>query len=165
MELKGYFFGNGLYLSAIQQGIQAKHCGDEMTVKYLQPAKKPTSESLILYDYLAVYKTVILLNAGTSGELHEINKHFLSSQNPYPFANFCESEEALGGAMTCVGIVLPEKIFMASEKVRKGVITAEMIEFSGAVQYMDDNGNAINNPVSKWDYDTIMMLNKYPLSR
>ena len=114
--MRAYLFGN-LYLSSIQQGIQALHCTTEMFLKYLPH----TEEAGPLYDWALNYKTTILLNGGNSTELYSIRYHFEQEENPYPFAMFEESVDALSGAVTCVGIILPEKIYTAAEEIRNDI--------------------------------------------
>ena len=41
------------------------------------------------------------------------------NDNPYPYTSFYEDEDSLGGVMTGIGIVLPERIYDAAEQVRK----------------------------------------------
>lgn len=167
MELRGYFFGN-MYLSAIQQGIQAKHCGDEMTVKYLDPNEHIDPAGHMLFEYLRDYKTVILLNAGYSDELHDINKFFGSPQNPYPYASFSESKEALDGAMTCAGIILPAKIFTAAEMIRLKALDPNDIRHQGDVCIWTDSSKASLTdplPVNLFEFELINRLNNYGLAR
>jgi hypothetical protein len=56
------------------------------------------------------HKTVIVLNGGFSSNLLKLEQE-LGLNHPYPFASFCEGMDELNGAMTVVGIVLPEKVY------------------------------------------------------
>lgn len=168
MNLRGYVFGN-MYLSTIQQGIQGEHVLGEMVVKYLNPHVIATSgvtkQGITLYDYLDKHKTTIHLNAGYSSELRLLIDHFESSQNPYPWSYFCESEEALDGALTGVGIVLPESIYYVAELMRKDVITAAEIIHNGEITYVDSVGDNVRQTITKWEYETMLLINKYGLAR
>lgn len=123
--MRAYFFGN-MYLSSIQQGIQAQHCTGELIVKYKPELLVPTGYLLdnaeqyeMLCDYLENHKTSILLNGGYSENLHQLVESFSNTENPYPWAAFHESDEALDGALTCVGIILPEAIYETAAFVRQ----------------------------------------------
>ena len=102
--MRAYFFGN-MYLSSIQQGIQAGHVIGEMSVKY---GANPDS---MFSEWAKDHKTMILLNSGMSSNLSDIVKHLSKSDNPFNWAPFFESREALDGALTSVGIILPEEIY------------------------------------------------------
>lgn len=123
--MRAYFFGN-MYLSSIQQGIQAAHVTAELFMK-------PHSEdgNIYLLDWANNHKTMILLNAGYSEEIRRLIEFFDTADNPYPWASFNEGDDALDGALTCVGIVLPEKIYKLSAYLRQAPIvgTAEWEEF------------------------------------
>jgi peptidyl-tRNA hydrolase len=113
-----YFLGN-MYISQIQHGIQAAHVIAEMFTKY-----KNTSsiESEILDDWARKYKTIIVLNGGYQSELESalIKIQNSSVLRKLPYAYFREEQTALNGALTCVGIVLPEIFYQVdSEKINE----------------------------------------------
>lgn len=109
IQHRAYFFGN-MYLSSIQQGIQAQHCTAELFVKYPTIETRSTPADR-LHLWAKDDKVTIVLNGGYSDMLAELLQFFESPDNPYPFASFHESEEALNGALTCVGVVLPNKVY------------------------------------------------------
>lgn len=174
--MRAYFFGN-MYLSSIQQGIQAKHCGDEMVVKYA-PVLDINSGDWVstdidkyqqLHTYLDEHKTVICLNAGYSETLHNIFVQLRSAQdNPYPFAKFHESEEALDGALTCVGIVIPDAIYDTAAEVRAtrrdSIGRNRIDEFNNYGDWTADNGMA-SYSFTKFQVWLINELNKYGLAK
>jgi len=102
-----------MYLQGIHAGIQSQHCTAEMFVKY---AECLDGEDNLLYDWAENHKTTIVLNGGYASALYELSV-FLDDddENPYPWAYFKESEEALDGCITNVGIILPDKIFNYSQ--------------------------------------------------
>ena len=112
--MRAYFFGN-YYLSSIQQGIQAAHCLAEMFVLYTsgQTAHR-------LHTWAQEHKTMILLNGGNDAELREKYNtlQFLCSELQYPCAIFTEDVDSLNCACTCVGFVVPEKIYKYNEYER-----------------------------------------------
>ena len=116
--MRAYFFGN-MYLSSIQQGIQAQHCTAELFVKY--QAGHPEKLHDTLYQWARLHKTSILLNGGGSVELQNLVDILNTNMNPYPWATFRESSEALNSVRTCVGIILPERVYAAAEAKRRAL--------------------------------------------
>ena len=120
-----YTFCN-MYLSSIQQGIQTAHIVSELWVKY--GAADTSPELTHLYGWAKHHKTIIVLNAGYSSEIYSLAEDFFRMrENPYPWAFFHEDPMAIGsmeentsGALTAVGIVIPEKIYELYAAMRKG---------------------------------------------
>ena len=156
--MRAYFFGN-MYLSSIQQGIQAAHVTHELFLKYdnIAAGSFATTE---LYDWAKLHKTMILLNGGYSENLRELIAMFDTRENPYPWAHFNEGEDSLDGALTCVGIILPEKIYVTADALRKGNIGAEQLPIRGCWSPEDD----VSWEISKWEYNLCKELNKYGLA-
>ena len=114
--MRAYFFGN-MYLSSIQQGIQAAHATHELFIKYNQPGRAQA----YLLDWATDHKTMILLNGGYAATIQELVDFFGEQDGPYglyPFAPFYEEEASLNGALTTVGIILPEKIYLVAAAIR-----------------------------------------------
>jgi hypothetical protein len=130
-----------MYLSSIQQGIQAGHVISEMFNKYgpdlpamaLDVSFTVTEQFTRLNEWSRNHKTMILLNGGYGENLHELEGFFegtldqpgvtglgeYDGYNPYPFAAFCESDEALDGAFTSFGCILPPKIYDGARLMQK----------------------------------------------
>lgn len=123
--MRAYFFGN-MYLSSIQQGIQAAHATSEMFVKYGDPARphdaRGQQASAILNTWARDHKTMVLLNAGYGEEIHRLVDFFSSGANPFPWAQFYEGKDSLDGAITTVGIILPEEIYNAAKAFREAPV-------------------------------------------
>lgn len=103
-----------MYMMGIQAGIQAAHCVQEINnnvAKYNSKEENP--DGFRLFREWAVWdKTLILLNGGGQDELMRTHDLFIeNAKYRYPYAIFRESQEALGSAVTAVGIVLPEYIY------------------------------------------------------
>ena len=111
-ELRAYFFNN-MYLQGIHAGIQTQHCTAEMFIKY--PYDTCTPDEYDLYDWANNHKTTIILNGGYASNLERISSQLSSSDNPYPWAYFQESEDALNNCITSVGIILPKRVFEGSK--------------------------------------------------
>lgn len=123
-----YTFTN-MYLSPIQQGIQSAHVTHDLFVKYRKHLEYEKNE--ILFDWAENHKTMIVLNGGYSSTIAALGNLFFDSKNPYPFAAFHESEDALCGALTCVGIVLPASIYETAALIRKDPTLIEYITNDG----------------------------------
>lgn len=162
--MRAYYFGN-MYLSSIQQGIQAAHVTHELFLKHTVHSKF-TSDNIgekqrdTLYDWARNHKTMILLNGGYSDNLRELMIRFSSPENPYPWTFFNEGEDSLDGALTCVGIILPEKIYEAAKALRDGNISAEQIPVQEA--WSPEDG--ITWTYTKWEYELCLELNKYGMA-
>ena len=128
---RAYFFNN-MYLSSIQQGIQAAHAVTEMAMKYYPDLNGETDEAdEMFYDWATTHKTMILLNGGYAENLHDLY-NFIQTGNanapietidngacPFPYAKFHESDAAMDGMLTSVGIVLPAKIYEGVQAMHK----------------------------------------------
>ena len=118
--MRCYHFGN-MYMSSIQQGIQAAHCQMELFMKY----QDDTDQQNMLYDWGGNHKTMICLNAGYHERLRAIADFMEDAENPYPWSTFHESQEAMGGMLTNVAIVLPEEIYEGAKELRKTEVYPE----------------------------------------
>jgi hypothetical protein len=120
--MRAYFFGN-MYLSSIQQGIQAAHATHELFTKWNQPSLARSN----LLEWAENHKTMILLNGGYAATIQEL-VDFLAEQGDhsvtYPYAPFYEEEASLNGALTTVGVILPEKIYLTAAAIRNERFTS-----------------------------------------
>lgn len=101
--MRFYSVGN-MYLSSIQQGIQAAHCLGEMILEH--------TGNKIFEDWLSLHKTLICVNGGNNkslGDFYDLVRY----QKQFPVARFHEDEASMGGMLTCVGIVVPKEIYTA----------------------------------------------------
>lgn len=158
MEFRAYFFGN-MYISSIQQGIQAGHSIANMFVKY-DPI---TLRGDILYEWAKNHQTMILLNAGYGSEINDLVEMFSSADNRYPWASFNESQEALNGAITTVGIILPEKIFIGAKQIREGLVSPQDMMAAKTVSW--DSPEQKSYKINTWEYEMLLRLNNYGLAK
>ena len=110
-----YTFVNGLYMRPIQFGIQSAHLVGDMFVKYRANGEGKLGQ---LYDWAENHKTMVILSAVNTAGLHGAFAFLDNADNPYPYAKFHEDAQSLDGAITCVGVVVPEKIYTASSDLR-----------------------------------------------
>ena len=172
--MRAYYFGN-FYLSSIQQGIQADHCSGEMVVKYAPYLHPETDEWACpdynkyeqMRDYLENHKTDVLLNGGDCDTLREIHAGFNHMDNPYPHAKFHESVGALNGALTCVGIILPEEVYEIAAEVRRSFGPQGRSNVDNFNDYgeWDAEYDGKLHTFDKWHVWLINEINKYPLAK
>jgi hypothetical protein len=171
--MRAYFFGN-MYLSSIAQGIQSGHCISEIFIKYQQI---PSLKIHQVNDWAINHKTTILLNGGYHESIVELTEFFADNDNNHPWAPFFESEEALGGIQTTVGIILPEYIYQTAKNVRDnhndwtGIIdSSDKQKSTFTVHKNIPNVNGLSYPaahwiISKWELQLIDRLNTYGLAK
>ena len=152
--MRAYFFGNQ-YISSIQQGIQAGHVLSELFIKYNHYGYAGTSDCTMLYDWATDHKTMILLNGGYSETLRELYAFLSSEENPYPYANFHEGQDALDGALTSVGIILPEKIYGIDPK-----LVPDSVYFATHFFFPYNS-----EEYSQWETELIQRLSQFSLAR
>lgn len=160
METRAYFFGN-MYLSSIQQGIQAGHAIAELFVHY-RPGD--CEEADLLYHWAENDKTMILLNAGYSEELHDLVQFFGDSECNLPSRGFHESPEALDGILTTVAVIIPKYIYEASRQLREREVELHLMRDYGYVVY-DERGKSVKHDLTKWEFDLAIRLTQYGLAR
>lgn len=114
---------NNFYLSGIHAGIQTAHAQHELAMKYVHPLDcSDNTEAADSYVNWAVnHKTIIVLNAGMQSALIEWEEFLQSGDHPYAWASFREAEDALNGALTNIGLVLPAKMYSMSRDILKAV--------------------------------------------
>lgn len=177
MELRAYYFGN-MYLSSIQQGIQAAHVTADMFVGY-QPfntdeeCDAPSEQFQLLTSWAKYHKTMILLNAGYASELESLVDFFTYGGHKFPWAYFRESQDAMQQCITCVGVILPEYIWEGARQLREGPKVSALVSMreNGYVEWEDKSQlvnlkpQLVKTDLSKWEFDLIVRLNNYGLAR
>jgi len=162
--MRAYFFGN-MYLSSIQQGIQAAHATAEIYNKYFpEPAHTgeycfhATEQSTMLADWAQNHKTMILLNAGYGETIHELVKFFGSRSNSFPWAPFYEGKDSLDGAITTVGIILPERIYGMASLVR------DCNSPDATIDHLMHYGQWDEWSFNKWEVQLIERMNRFGMA-
>jgi len=163
-----YTFTN-MYLSDIQRGIQTAHIVSNLYSKYYTHDDGTMIEQLD--DWASLHKTIIVLNGGYSQHIQALHL-LMSEQSEYPFAQFRESDEALDGALTAVGIVIPERIYDTARQLREmnGAERAYLAKFRSPTKLVTDPDNPDAEPrqiewsLSEWDFDFCMKLNTFNLA-
>ena len=161
--MRAYFFANS-WLSGIQKSLQAAHVVAEMaTMATLNPTIKPegTENKAVsaFWEWANSHKTILILDGGASQDLISIKEMFAAgercwSQPPHGnlWAHFCEDEESLNGAMTCVGIILPERIYETAKIVREEARDKAYVQ------------NVLRE-FTEWEIELIKLINSRPLAR
>ena len=124
-----------MYISGLMAGLQSAHTQHELAIKYLASTPYRNlagDESMNEYgarlddfhdakasyiDWANNHKTLILLNGGMMSHLLEIEAFLAENKHILAWASFREEEDALNGALTNVGLVLPEYMYAFSRQV------------------------------------------------
>lgn len=103
-----YSFTN-MYTAGIHAGIQTAHLVHEMA--YYDGYTKGQSE--VLRSWAKHHKTIIVLQAGYHQNILNIYKQLspIAYATSLPVGYFRESVEALAGAWTATGIVVPKEVY------------------------------------------------------
>lgn len=126
--MRYYAMGNS-YMSSIQQGIQAFHCVVDMGLMW--------SNDEMYRTWAKNHKTVICLNGGNNAKLISTWTLISSNDNPgYPVAKFREDDVSMGGMLTSIGIILPEKIYNANLEEPDGTLTPWEFEVATLLRRM-----------------------------
>jgi len=142
--MRAYFFVNS-WLSGIQKGLQTAHCVAEMA----DDAETPNARTNLYREWAKVHKTIIVLEGGPHAGLVELVE-FFGRQFNLPWASFSEDEESLNGAMTCVGIIVPEDLYERAKMVREGDLNIDQEE--------------LRDPKDIWEAEFIDILNSCSLA-
>jgi len=132
-----------MYLAGVQAGVQTNHVQEKLAIKYADQKEDDYTRETYA-EWAMNYKTIIRLDGGMHSNLVELKSLLESPDNCYPWSYFNESEEALAGAMTNVGIILPFYIyglkdyilgFLSSESkdVIDGNAPASVIKFNDMI--------------------------------
>ena len=144
-EYRLYSFVN-YYLSQIQQGIQTAHIVSELMSEASTSVKSISSNPLVqeiefdkadimVHEWADSHKTIIVCNGGNRDGLVEVVALFNDNENRFPWTTFHEDEQSLSGALTAVGIVLPEEIYDAKPAEEEGCWVCESEYRHGQVFY------------------------------
>lgn len=138
--MRCYHFQN-MYLSGIHAGIQTAHTQHELAMRYRPGHSSP--ELIKKYtNWAQNYKTIVVLNGGMANKLSDLELFLESPENTYPWASFHESEEALNGCITNIGIVLPESFYNYHQFV--GRLVDKLVSFDSG-EYLVDGITLIIN--------------------
>jgi hypothetical protein len=155
--MRAYYFVNW-YLSSIQQSVQALHATSEMFVKYGPfEGRKHSMQYKMLIEWAKSHKTVILLNGGHNEDILNLYNFLYTKGHSYPWSEFYESEESLGGIMTAIGIILPERIYGTSEILRDVSLTADALNLPNTID--------VPRNLSPFELELIDRINQCSLAR
>lgn len=163
--MRYYGFSN-YYLSQIQIGIQNLHCVVEIQQHY----KLRSCTGILQYDEWAEnHKTVVLLNGGNQESLIDLYNFLHDPNNPYPYSYFREDEQSLNLCLTCVGIILPEKIyegaaFLRDRNVVSLALSDEEPDAGDWILINKKTDEEFGQSFSSWEVDLMDRLNGYRLA-
>jgi hypothetical protein len=122
MNYRLYSIAN-MYTSGIHAGIQTAHLVHEMFSHYSKTYKLPAYSKLQIWSEYD--KTIIVLNGGYQSNLERLYYgpiRKLSEKYNLPKGRFNEGVDSLNGALTVVGLIVPEYLYSGSfefEEIKK----------------------------------------------
>jgi hypothetical protein len=163
--MRYYGFSN-YYLSQMAIGIQNAHCVVDIINEYYIQSN---SQSKIVSEWSRNHKTMILLNGGNQQALFDLYAMFDHPLNPYPFGYFKEDEQSLNNALTCVGIILPEKIYEGAALLRDrrtivGSIPGSIENPNNTKVLVPCGDSSCEYEYSEWEIVLMKKLNEYRLA-
>jgi len=147
--MRAYFFVNN-WLSQIQRGIQVAHCAVEMARYYARHTGVGETRFLDFEEWADQHKTMIVLNGGGHADLNDLTGFLSQGPHDLPWGYFKEDRESLNGAVTCVGVVIPERIYEKARMVREGTLC--------------NSKDELRDPRLEWEADLIDRLNSCSLA-
>ena len=107
-----------MYLSSLQKGLQTAHVVSELALN---------STDDLFTEWAEKDKTIIVLNGGNSASLEAFEEFLSTSECGWPWAAFREDEQSLNGAITAVGVIVPESVYKnTSEDVVDMVLASKL---------------------------------------
>lgn len=161
--MRFYGFGN-YYLSGIQHGIQAAHSIGEMAATVFGRWKGTVKEKTFL-EWATFHKTIILLNGGNSSSLSSIFESMVKLEKEgmsLPFAKFNEDENSLNGALTSVGIIVPEEYY-SFDGIRKDVSECGL-SLPEILELIKTNEEFELKKWKSWEIELSFILSSYNLA-
>lgn len=148
------------YIAGIHAGIQSAHAIAEVFRDY-SPTRNKAGE--LLLQWADEDKTIIVLNGGYQSSLEALCEKLMPVANSYPWASFCEEQDALNGAMTSVAVVLPEYMYAPQyQDVVNIYQPGKLLSPVVANKYRDEMGNTIHN-YTQAEKDLICMIKSFRL--
>jgi hypothetical protein len=171
--MRAYFFANS-WLSGIQKGLQSAHVVAEMAQAEFAMEGEHDGHDNPFQEWAEKHKTIIILEGGTHANLLSICE--VLERGPLCWSDFSEDEESLNKAMTCVGVIVPERIYEAARVVRqyklKWVNAHEspcdklIFNWEAILRHDEpDRPGGWSEHFSKWEVELIKLLNSCPLAR
>jgi hypothetical protein len=96
-----------MYLGSLQKGLQTAHVVSDLAMASVMDSKIRGA----FMQWACTDKTIIVLNGGNSASLEAFEKFLGDTGCQWPWAAFREDEQSLNGAITAVGVVVPESVY------------------------------------------------------
>lgn len=155
------------YLSSIQQGIQTAHIQGELANQVFKD-NMTSFKSHMIKDWSINHKTIVVCNGGNGSSLWDLIKFFQHKENIYPWDSFCEDGDSLGGALTGVGIILPEEIYDIEIKFEYNRENGERVKTFIYSKVDEKNNNVrwiLYNDPTDYRYQLIDRIKSAPLAK
>lgn len=96
-----------MYLSSLQKGLQTAHVVSDLALA----ARMDSEVDQVFNAWASQDRTIIILNGGNSVGLERWEQFLREYCQRWPWAAFREDQQSLNGAITAVGIIVPESVY------------------------------------------------------
>ena len=121
----------------------------------------------MLYDWAANHKTMICLNGGYLSSMRDILLHLNHTDNTYPWSTFYESDEAMGGMLTNIAMILPDHIYDTAAWCRSYKNELVTQDNDSYFYYPPESSHLphANREFTHWEVELMNLLNKCGLAK
>lgn len=96
------------YLSSLQKGLQTAHLVSDLALD----AQMDSEVDRVFSAWASEDRTIIILNGGNSASLERWEQFLREYCQRWPWAVFREDQQSLNGAITAVGVIVPESVYL-----------------------------------------------------
>lgn len=107
MKYRLYSLTN-MYLSSLQKGLQTAHLVSDLALA----AQMDSEVDRVFNAWASEDRTIIILNGGNSASLERWEQFLREYCQRWPWAAFREDQQSLNGAITAVGVIVPESVYL-----------------------------------------------------
>ena len=115
-------------------------------------------------DWATQHKTVVLLNGGNQQSLQDLHAFLDDKANPYPYGQFKEDNQSLNECLTCVGIILPEKIYEGAIHLRDRRTKVQSVGLGINIIISFNGKQANDHDYTDWEIELMTRMNEYRLA-
>jgi hypothetical protein len=97
-----------IYISSLQKGLQTAHVVSDLALA----ARGDSAADQVFSAWASQDRTIIILNGGNSLSLERWQQWLQQCGQRWPWAAFREDQQSLNGAITAVGMIVPESVYL-----------------------------------------------------
>lgn len=97
-----------MYLSSLQKGLQTAHLVADLSLD----SHMDSQVNKIFTEWAVRDRTIIILNGGNSLNLERWEQFLKDFNRRWPWVAFREDQQSLNGAITTVGLIIPDSVYL-----------------------------------------------------